>query len=132
MRITPKESYSFLRGWQSLRTTMLAIFVLAITLALGKSLPSICSLVDIMYASALGHDTVYSNAFREDSWEGLRTGMAFSDVLAAVGRPLRVRLIKNEEVWDYSESPGDTHYWKRTVVFQKGRVARIESWFYID
>jgi hypothetical protein len=85
---------------------------------------------------ALAHvdplDTEFSSAYCDLGWLSLRHGMTEREVVAAIGPPLRKAKGLGEEVWAYSRSPGDTHFWKRTVRFQGGRIVGFDSGLYFD
>lgn len=90
------------------------------------------SLVGVALAHADPLDTEFSTSYSDSGWLSLRHGMTELEVVAAIGRPLRQTKRLLEEVWAYSRSPGDTHYWKREVWFRGGRVVGFDSELYFD
>jgi hypothetical protein len=90
------------------------------------------SLFDVIL-SGVGHDTAYSATYTEARWRRLYRGMTTSEVEAVIGPPLRKKSWPHQsEVWMYSMSPGDTHYWKRQVIFRAGKVEGFDGGFYFD
>src|SRR3954447_14318241 len=70
------------------------------------------SVVGVALAHADPLDTEFSSGYHDLKWLGLRHGMTGRELEAAIGPPLRKAKGPWGEVWAYSRSPGNTHYWK--------------------
>lgn len=117
----------------STRRWFLTIPVIALGLMILRSLVFGPSPIDLLYASILDHDTVYAEGFSQQRWRVLALGVSSHDVEASIGQPLRkTRLSRGREVWHYSVSPGDTHYWRKIAVLQGGRLVQLQDFFYFD
>jgi hypothetical protein len=86
-----------------------------------------------------GFGTVYSERFSEGRFNTIRVGMTGEEVEALVGPPLgKVPWSsppnpQDTEMWFYSKRPNDTsNYWRRWVVFEKGKVVTVTSDFWFD
>src|SRR4051794_22557974 len=73
------------------------------------------SVVEVAMAHLTPLDTEFAPGYRDLNWIGLRHGMTGREVEVTIGPPLRRYEGLGHEVWTYSRSPGDTHYWKRQV-----------------
>ena len=89
---------------------------------------------DILRSLMLGHDTVYAPGFSERNFRRIQIGMTPEEVEATMGwPPLGVhKYPDNYQIWNYTQSPGDTHHFKRNVAFEHGRVVGIASLYYVD
>jgi hypothetical protein len=88
---------------------------------------------DLVYCAAFGHDTAYAPSYWEPAFRRLRIGMSEKETRKVAGAPLREqRDSVGNAYWRYTESPGDTHYWKRELQFTSGRISAIVNEFYVD
>jgi hypothetical protein len=87
-------------------------------------------------------DTKYSNGYSHKGFNEVYIGMTENEVLDILGEPI-VRWFpfdkrgpeekKNWVSFQYSESPGDTHYRLRQVLFnEKGIVTSKTGYFCVD
>ena len=90
------------------------------------------SLVDIVLSRAASLDTAFPVGYSDLKWLSLRHGMTGSEVEAVLGRPFVKHEWAGGEVWRYSRSPADTHYWKRDIHFRGGVVVGFDSELYFD
>jgi hypothetical protein len=86
-----------------------------------------------------GFGTVYSEWFSEGRFNTIRVGMTGGEVEALVGPPFgkvpwgSPPNPQDTEMWFYSKHPNDTaNYWRRWVLFEKGKVVSIISDFWFD
>lgn len=108
---------------------------------------------DLLRASLLGHDTVFSQGYSEREFKDIKAGMTHEEVSAVLGQPLDRRdvppkhagfLVRGvpqnrvDEIWWYSRSrAGDNrtragnNFWRRAVFFDQGRVCGKYDDFYL-
>lgn len=87
-------------------------------------------------------DTKYAENYSHSKFKKIKTGMNEAEVSAIIGEPIckwHTFFLKNGECvttdtisFQYSESPGDTHYRLRQIYFFEGKVAEKDGYFYID
>jgi outer membrane protein assembly factor BamE (lipoprotein component of BamABCDE complex) len=83
----------------------------------------------------LKEDTNFAEHYSESKFADLRPGQTARSVEDAIGKPLRVSTADDGEVvWQFSESPTDTHFRNRQVRFSSdaGVVTETFAEFYID
>jgi hypothetical protein len=114
-----------------LRTLMIAVAVVGLGLVPVSLFFN--ATADEKLAFIAGHDTSYATGFTEEGWHSLRRGMSTREVERIIGSPLeKHRNPGGTELWNYSRSPGSTHYWVRTVEFRGGTMSQLRSGFYFD
>jgi outer membrane protein assembly factor BamE (lipoprotein component of BamABCDE complex) len=117
---------------QGLRTTamvlrdgILCVLILPV-LCLGACVGGPLALVATL-------ETRYAPGYSERRFHEVAVGQSRDEVLARLGEPLRKGAHDSTESWSYSESPNDTHYWCRVVIFDgTGRVSRVHAELYAD
>ena len=82
-------------------------------------------------------DTQYAPHYSHRNFAQLKVGMTEQEVIDLVGEPLKRWQPYNKNqppftVFQYSQSPSDTHYRLRQVHFGEGRVVEVVSYFYGD
>jgi hypothetical protein len=117
----------------STRRWIVVVGLCGVAFSLFRSIVQGPSLIDRFYALVLEHDTVFAKGFTEDNWCRVVPGMTFAHVRQLLGPPIATSsLTKGRELWKYSVSPADTHYWRRNLIFRGGKVESVESHFYFD
>lgn len=86
-----------------------------------------------------GFGTIYAERFSERRFGTIRVGMTPGEVEAIVGRPLRKvpwddpGAPTGKEMWYYSDQFHYTfNYWRRWVLFEKGKVLVVINDFWLD
>jgi hypothetical protein len=86
-----------------------------------------------------GFSTFYSGGYSESRFLTLRGGMSYAEVEATVGRPLRKVPWNHHmephdiEMWQYSDRPDqEGNYWRRSVLFENGKVVNVINDFWVD
>ncbi len=88
---------------------------------------------DAILPLLLHHDTKFSNNYDELKFRSIQKGFTKKEVETLIGKPLKKKSINDEEYWWYSESPTNTNFHHRLIVFSfKGEVKKIASEFYLD
>lgn len=79
-------------------------------------------------------DTEYSSGFSHRSFLSVRSGMTSAEIRQLLGEPLNIYRVPEtgETGWSYSETPTNSSYRVRAVLFRQGRVTRRLSEFYVD
>lgn len=78
-------------------------------------------------------ETHYAPGYSEAKFSEVAVGQSREEVAALLGEPLRKWGHDTSESWSYSESPHDTHYWCRVVVFDAtGHVSKVHAELYVD
>jgi hypothetical protein len=100
--------------------------------------------IGIVFGSGSHHDTVWAEEYSDDGWSAVRVGMKRNDVYAILGRPLEIRNSRGmfdfdtirqnpgEIVECWTQSPNDSSYFLRHVVFSGDIVVDKINEFYID
>ena len=108
-----------------LRDVVLCVLVLP-ALCVGA-----CFVGPLALAATL--ETRYAPGYSQEKFQAVDVGQSRDEVLARLGEPLRKWGHATTESWAYSESPHDTHYWCRVVIFDAtGHVERVHSELYVD
>jgi hypothetical protein len=95
---------------------------------------------NLLFRMAFKSDTEYSQGYTEKKFASIKHGMTEKQVLLILGKPLKRRNIYNypkpgkesDIFYEYSWSPANTHYRRRYIHFENGRVTQIQHYFYID
>lgn len=90
------------------------------------------TLTDTLCSLVLGWatDTRWADGFSEKNFSRIRIGMMQQEVRSIVGEPIRT---PSEQYWDYTISPGSTHYHLRAIAFSSsGQVTNILKGFHFD
>lgn len=90
-------------------------------------------------------DTQYANGYTHRGFNRIEVGMTERDVIGILGEPLyrwspygarsvskRFPTKAHYVALTYSRSPSSTHYRLRQVIFDRGEVAEIRGYFYVD
>ena len=125
--------HEFLNGRFSRFRMMIAVAILGLGLGAAHAFCTGLALVDHAYALIFEHDTVYADGYTEAGWDRLSRGMSGGQVERELGPPLKILpYSRGLEVWWYSESPGDTNYWRRSVHLRDGAVEGLDDRFHVD
>lgn len=117
----------------STRRLMVVVACVGVGMAVLRHVLAGPPLLDLILSRAIEHDTVFSIDYSEEKWNSLHRGMTVREVELIIGRPLvKTHLSKQREVWQYTKSPSDSHYLRRNVIFQLGKVQEFDSMFYFD
>ena len=89
--------------------------------------------IRFVFDAEFGDGTVYSPQFTESGFKSLRVGMSQEEVEAIMGPPLKkvdwhgsiYSVAVGDKNWWYSDSRGDGNFWRRWVIFGKGKVVAI-------
>ena len=83
-----------------------------------------------------GLGTIYSQQFSEERFRTIQVGMTTAEVEAVMGPPLRKvpwGSPSDDEMWFYSEGLNSTaNFWRRWLLFQKGKVSAVIDDFWED
>lgn len=84
----------------------------------------------------LGYYTVYSPSYNESRFDSIMIGMSSRQVEAIMGSPLKKTFQVyqgGDEMWAFSDQPTITSdYWRRWIIFEKGRASVIVKDFWLD
>jgi SmpA / OmlA family len=115
-----------------MRALLLLLFAL---LALGLLHFYLLDGLDGWFFSLSGEEaTYYSESYSDRGFRQVRIGMSEEDVLAILGEPLS-RYSPPDETqtsWQYSGRRVDASYRERVIIFERGRVTRRISEYYVD
>jgi hypothetical protein len=89
---------------------------------------------ELLWAARLGESTVYAKGYTLSRLRSIRIGMTAAEVGAIMGPPLRQGPWGGlPVVWFYSDQKtGEDNFWRRWVVFDKGRVVEVINDFWMD
>jgi outer membrane protein assembly factor BamE (lipoprotein component of BamABCDE complex) len=91
----------------------------------------LCWFYPLFRLIVFGHWTVYSNSYDERRFEKIQVGMTAEEVESLMGVPRSKEPIDGYETWMYTEQGNQTiSFWRRWVIFDKGRVFRILNDYY--
>lgn len=109
-----------------LRDVVLCVLVLP-ALCVGA-----CFVGPLALAATL--ETRYAPGYSEEKFHEVAVGQSREEVRARLGEPLsQHRWDDATESWAYSESPHDSHYWCRVVIFDgTGHVSEVHAELYVD
>lgn len=83
-----------------------------------------------------GHGTIYSQQYSEERFRTIQVGMTTAEVEAVMGPPLRkesASIPADDEMWHYSDQfNGTANFWRRWLLFQKGKVLVVIDDFWED
>jgi hypothetical protein len=87
----------------------------------------------------LGFGTVYAPGYSESRFHRIRVGMTPAEVEAILGPPLLrgdwgcLTQSTDWDTWRYSQQHHYTaNFWRRWVMFEKGKVVHVVSDFWVD
>lgn len=91
-------------------------------------LDGLWGLVNIIF-----EDTRYAEGYSASRFKRVKVGMTSQQVLYLLGEPLGKYPVEGGlEGWRYSESPSDSDYRVRVILFSSGRVVKIIAEYYVD
>ena len=105
---------------------------LAISALLCDAFGLLIAVDDLYYAARTGNNTVYAKGYTDARFRSIRLGMTAIQVEATLGPPLKIAPFGGmPSVWYYTDQETDwDNFWRRWVVFERGRVVEIISDFW--
>ena len=97
-----------------------------------------------IFSLLLPDDTLWADGYSDDSFLAVRIGMERSEVYALLGKPLEVRPSPTMFEFDarrhnlgevlecWTQTPNNSHFHVRQVVFKGDTVVHKSSGFYVD
>ena len=79
--------------------------------------------------------TTFASAYNDAAFDRVGIGMTKDQVHQLLGEPLAVEHYggqADKEIWRYTKAPPDRNFWFRIVVFETGRVTKVEGKYFVD
>jgi hypothetical protein len=120
----------------TLRQLLIAVACIGLSLGLAiEAGPFLVNPMALACAVCGCCGTTYADCFSERRFERIRVGMSAAQVEEEMGGPpisIMPYPSSQQEYWSYSGPATGGCYWRRAVLFTRGRVTNIMTDYYID